>query len=101
MGSQLDTSFIIYENNGEKEQTILSDYSFKTVSVFKPRNVNSFSRENKNFFERIFESNGSGLNVDILASAMMQDAENVKSLSTNKSQRFFIGNQSIKNVVEK
>jgi oxidoreductase len=85
---------------GKKEQTILSDYSFKTVSVFKPGMLIRFP-ENKNFFERIFESNGSGLNVDILASAMMQDAENVKSLSTNKSQRFFIGNQSIKNVVEK
>ena len=85
---------------GKKEQTILSDYSFKTVSVFKPGMLIRFP-ENKNFFERIFESNGSGLNVDILASAMMRDAENVKSLSTNKSQRFFIGNQSIKNVVEK
>jgi hypothetical protein len=54
--------------------------------------------ENKHFFERIVESNGSGLNVDILASAMIRDAENVKSTDIKNSKRFFIGNDSIKNL---
>ncbi len=84
---------------GQKEQTIISDYSFNTVSIFKPGMLIRFP-ENKHFFERIVESNGSGLNVDILASAMIQDAENVKSSSINGSQRFFIGNESIKNLTK-
>jgi hypothetical protein len=56
--------------------------------------------EKKTFFERIVESNGSGLNVDILASAMIREAENVKSSSINGSQRFFIGNESIKDLTK-
>ena len=84
---------------GQKEQTIISDYSFNTVSIFKPGMLIRFP-ENKHFFERIVELNGSGLNVDILASAMIQDAENVKSSFINGSQRFFIGNESIKNLTK-
>ena len=84
---------------GQKEQTVISDYSFNTVSIFKPGMLIRFP-ENKHFFERIVELNGSGLNVDILASAMIQDAENVKSSFINGSQRFFIGNESIKNLTK-
>ncbi len=82
---------------GQKEQTVISDYSFNTVSIFKPGMLIRFPA-NKNLFERIFEANGSGLNVDILASGMIQDAINVKSTSTKNSKRFFIGNDSIKNI---
>jgi oxidoreductase len=82
---------------GQKEQTIISDYTFDTVSIFKPGMLIRFP-ENKTFFERIFESNGSGLNVDLLASAMIQDAEKVISISIKDSKRFFIGNDSIKNI---
>ena len=84
---------------GQKEQTIISDYSFNTVSIFKPGMLIRFP-EKKTFFERIVESNGSGLNVDILASAMIRDAENVKSSSINGSQRFFIGNEAIKDLTK-
>ena len=82
---------------GQKEQTIISDYTFDTVSIFKPGMLIRFPK-NKTFFERIFESNGSGLNVDLLASAMIQDAEKVISTSIKDSKRFFIGNDSIKNI---
>ena len=84
---------------GQKEQTIISDYTFNTVSIFKPGMLIRFP-ENKHFFERIVESNGSGLNVDILASAMIRDAENVKSTDIKNSKRFFIGNDSIKNITK-
>ena len=84
---------------GQKEQTIISDYTFNTASIFKPGMLIRFP-ENKTFFERIFESKGSGLNVDILASAMILDVENVKSTSIKDSKRFFIGNDSIKNITK-
>ena len=82
---------------GQKEQTIISNYAFNTVSVFKPGMLIRFP-ENKNFFEKLAESNGSGLNVDILASTMMQDAENVLLKSDKGSKRFYIGNESIKDL---
>ena len=82
---------------GQKEQTIISNYAFNTVSVFKPGMLIRFP-EKKNFFEKLAESNGSGLNVDILASTMMQDAENVLLKSEKGSKRFYIGNESIKNL---
>ena len=52
----------------------------------------------KNFFEKLAESNGSGLNVDILASTMLQDSENVLLKSDKGSKRFYIGNESIKDL---
>ncbi len=94
----LDIHPLLYmKTMGQKEQTIISDYTFDTVSIFKPGMLIRFP-ENKTFFERIFESNGSGLNVDLLASAMIQDAEKVISISIKDSKRFFIGNDSIKNI---
>jgi hypothetical protein len=54
--------------------------------------------ENKNFFEKLAESNGSGLEVNLLASTMIRDAENVLLKSDKGSKRFYIGNESIKDL---
>ena len=48
------------------------------------------------WFEHFSESKGFGLRVDILASAMMHDAERVKLGLVEKSPQFFIGNNHIK-----
>lgn len=82
---------------GKKEQTIISNYAFNTVSVFKPGMLIRFP-ENKNFFEKLAESNGSGLQVNLLASTMIRDAENVLLKSDKGSKRFYIGNESIKDL---
>ena len=83
---------------GQKEQTIISDYSFNTVSIFKPGMLIRFP-ENKHFFERIVELNGSGLNVDILASAMIRDVECNNDKIDTKSPLVFVGNDCIKDSI--
>jgi hypothetical protein len=48
----------------------------------------------KNFFEYLARSTGTGLSVDILASAMIRDAEKVLEID-KKYSNIFIGNKNI------
>ena len=54
-------------------------------------------KKKETWFENIFESIGLGLRVDVLAMAMMRDAEKSMCNSINNSKKIYIGNQSIKN----
>ena len=80
---------------GQKEQTIISNFSFNKVSIFKPGMLIRLMGK-QTWFEHFSESKGFGLRVDILASAMMHDAERVKLGLVEKSPQFFIGNSYIK-----
>ena len=80
---------------GQKEQTIISNFSFNKVSIFKPGMLIRLMGK-QTWFEHFSESKGFGLRVDILASAMMHDAERVKFGLVEKSPQFFIGNSHIK-----
>jgi len=79
---------------GEKEQTILSNFSFNHVSIFKPGMLIRLQGK-PTWFESVSESKGFGLRVDTLASAMIKNAEQVKLGSVEKSPQFFIGNDDI------
>ena len=79
---------------GQKEQTILSNFSFNHVSIFKPGMLIRFQGK-QTWFESFSESKGFGLRVDTLASAMIRNAEQVKLGSVDKSPQFFIGNDQI------
>ena len=79
---------------GQKEQTILSNYSFNHVSIFKPGMLIRLQGK-QTWFESFSESKGFGLRVDTLASAMIRNAEQVKRGSVEKSPQFFIGNDDI------
>ena len=79
---------------GQKEQTILSNFSFNHVSVFKPGMLIRLQGK-QTWFESFSESKGFGLRVDTLASAMIRNAEQVKLGSVEKSPQFFIGNDDI------
>ena len=79
---------------GQKEQTILSNFSFNHVSIFKPGMLIRLQGK-QTWFESFSESKGFGLRVDTLASAMIRDAERVKLGSVDKSPQFFIGNDQI------
>ena len=79
---------------GQKEQTILSNFTFNHVSVFKPGMLIRLQGK-QTWFESFSESKGFGLRVDTLASAMIRDAERVKLGSVDKSPQFFIGNDQI------
>ena len=79
---------------GQKEQTILSNFTFNHVSVFKPGMLIRLQGK-QTWFESFSESKGFGLRVDTLASAMIRNAEQVKLGSVDKSPQFFIGNDQI------
>ena len=79
---------------GQKEQTILSNFSFHHVSIFKPGMLIRLQGK-QTWFESFSESKGFGLRVDTLASAMIRNAEQVKRGSVEKSPQFFIGNDDI------
>ncbi|SVA47702.1 uncharacterized protein METZ01_LOCUS100556 [marine metagenome] len=84
---------------GQKEQTIISNYSFDSVSIFKPGMLIRLQSE-RTWFEKFSELRGSGLRVDTLASAMIHDAERVKLGRVGKSHQYFIGNNHIKSSLE-
>mgnify|MGYP001316948034 FL=1 len=79
---------------GQKEQTILSNFTFNHVSIFKPGMLIRLQGK-QTWFESFSESKGFGLRVDTLASAMIRNAEQVKRGSVEKSPQFFIGNDDI------
>ena len=84
---------------GQKEQTIISNFSFNSVSIFKPGMLIRL-RGKQTWFEDFSELKGFGLRVDTLASAMIYDAERVRLGLVGKSPQYFIGNNHIKNSLE-
>ncbi len=84
---------------GQKEQTIISNFSFNSVSIFKPGMLIRL-RGKQTWFEDFSELKGFGLRVDTLASAMIHDAERVRLGLVEKSPQFFIGNNNIKSSLE-
>ena len=84
---------------GQKEQTILSNFSFNHVSIFKPGMLIRLQGK-QTWFESFSESKGFGFRVDTLASAMIRNAEQVKLGSVEKSPQFFIGNDHIQSSLE-
>ena len=84
---------------GQKEQSILSNFPFNSVSIFKPGMLIRL-RGKQTWFEDFSELKGFGLRVDTLASAMIHDAERVKLGLVEKTPRYFIGNDPIKSSLE-
>ena len=80
---------------GQKEQTIISNFSFNSVSIFKPGMLIRLQGKQTRF-EEFIELKGFGLRVDILASAMIHDAERVNLGLVKESPQYFIGNNHIK-----
>ena len=84
---------------GQKEQTIISNFSFNSVSIFKPGMLIRL-RGKQTWFEDFSELKGFGLRVDTLASAMIHNAERVRLGLVEKSPQYFIGNNDIKSSLE-
>ncbi|MDA9656495.1 NAD(P)H-binding protein [Candidatus Marinimicrobia bacterium] len=78
---------------GQKELTITKNFSFTKTSIFRPGMLLRLQGK-KNFFEYLARSTGTGLSVDILASAMIRDAEKVLEID-KKYSNIFIGNKNI------
>ncbi len=79
---------------GEKEQTILSNHSFKYTSIFRPGMLIRHITGNS-IYDKILKTTGTGLSVELLAKAMINDAESVL-LKKRKAKNWFIeGNKTI------
>ena len=79
---------------GQKEQTVITN-KFDRVSIFRPGMLIRLV-DNDTWIERISESKGFGLRVDVLASAMIRDAECKYDMSDKESPVVYVGNDCIK-----
>jgi len=84
---------------GQKEQSVISNFTFNRVSIFRPGMLIRLQRK-QTFFEIFFESRGLGLRVDTLALAMVHDAERVKLGLVEESPQYFTGNSDIKSSLQ-
>ena len=75
-------------------QTIVSNFSFKYQTIFKPGMLIRMLNKT-NFFEKCLEFFGLGLRVEDLALAMMKDAEEVFENKRSIKTKYFIGNNEI------
>ena len=80
---------------GQKEQPVLTNFSFLNVSIFRPGMLLRL-QDKQTWLENFAESRGSGLRVDILASSMIYNAVKNKLDPVGKSTKFFVGNDEIK-----
>ena len=80
---------------GQKEQSVLTNFSFLNVSIFRPGMLLRL-QDKQTWLENFSESRGSGLRVDILASSMIYNAVKNKLDPVGKSTKFFVGNDEIK-----
>ena len=84
---------------GQKEQTILSNYPFQNISIFKPGMLIR-KMERNSFFEKSFKNFGFGLEVDILAKAMIEDAVRVFQNKRDPKTMYYKGNDDITTMAE-
>ena len=84
---------------GRKEQTIISNYPFQKISIFKPgmliRNM-----ESKSILDKFLKNSGFGLDVDILAKAMIEDAQRVFQNKRATKTMYYEGNDCITDLCE-
>jgi hypothetical protein len=84
---------------GQKEQTVIENYKFKRVSIFRPgmliRSINQDS-----FKSNLKEASGLGLKVSTLASSMIRDAESNNNINEYESPIYYIGNSCIKKSIK-
>lgn len=80
---------------GEKEQSIVSNFHFKYTSIFKPGMLIRRMKENGTF-DWMLQYSGLGLEVNDLANAMVNDAENIIFKKRSASTLILHGNNNIR-----
>ena len=79
---------------GQKEQTVITN-KFDRVTIFRPGMLIRLL-DKETWIEHIMASKGFGLKVDLLASAMIRDAECKNEKSDKEYPVVYIGNECIK-----
>ena len=79
---------------GRKEKAVLDRAdAFKHISIFRPGMLNRLKGDR--FIENVLNYFGIGLSVDILAKAMIRDAETKSSASSESEPQIYEGNSKI------
>ena len=85
---------------GMKEQTITKHFQFRGSSIFRPGMlIRDYNRNSS--LHRFFDANNLGLRVDLLASAMLRDAEGFNFDQENSVPFVYLGNNCIKSSISK
>ena len=80
---------------GQKEQTVIANYKFKRVSIFRPGMLVR-SIDQNSIAANLKEASGLGLKVSTLAQSMVRDAESNKNINDYELPIYYIGNSCIK-----
>ena len=84
---------------GKKEQTILKNYKFKHTTIFQPGMLSRL--QSKDFLiEKFLQRKNIKLRVDLLAEAMIKEAEEVNLKRSNNSIKYITGNNQILSILK-
>lgn len=79
---------------GEKEQTVLAEYVFNKVSIFRPGMLIRLMKK-KSLKDIFFEKSKLGIRVDNLAAAMIRDSQSINLNNQKDDPIIYIGNKCI------
>ena len=83
---------------GEKEDTILNN-RFKSTSIYRPGMLVRLINNQLNWIQELMIKTNIGIRVDVLAAAMIYNAENIDTSFNLNSSKIFSGNRTIKKIL--
>ena len=84
---------------GKKEQTIIEDYQFKYTTIFQPGMLSRLQSKDS-LIEKFMQRKGIKLRVDMLAEAMIKEAEEVNLKRLNNGIKYITGNNQILSILK-
>ena len=84
---------------GKKEQTIVKNYKFKHTTIFQP-GILSRLQSKDSFIEKFMQRKNIKLRVDMLAGAMIKEAEEVNLKRSNDTIKYITGNNQILSILK-
>ena len=84
---------------GKKEQTILNNYKFKYATIFQPGMLSRLQSKDS-FIEKFMQRKNIKLRVDMLAGAMIKEAEEVNLKRSNYAIKYITGNNQILSILK-
>ena len=84
---------------GKKEQTILNNYKFKYATIFQPGMLSRLQSKDS-LIEKFMQRKNIKLRVDLLAEAMIKEAEKVHLKHSNETIKYITGNNKILSILK-
>lgn len=84
---------------GKKEQTIVENYKFKHITIFQPGMLSRLQSKDS-FIEKFMQRKNIKLRVDLLAGAMIKEAERVILKRSIDGIKYITGNNQISSILK-